>query len=315
MTDALSFDPSSSRISPYGQRQEIAPARNQQVQEKLEETAGIQSMEQLHPARVNELQGYYNTTLDKIEQIKYRDFPDLEKLKKSDGDTKKDPKQAKEEQAKEEAKQAEAEEAAKQAQTEEDAKKAQQDQDAKKAKEEEEKKKKEMDIKIEVFFQPQVRAGDMVTPGRTIAHFDVQVSGKDADKIPENEKESIKKKAMSLVEKNSGRSMSLPADGNLTADSNMKIDFIAGNGKLEGGQRVLAVQGVDGSKPFESYMKQEGGDELAQAKKYLKDNPDAPDAQEVKNKIDKMEKQQAGGLDFSIENDEEKEKKNKTGVA
>jgi hypothetical protein len=313
MSDSFSIDASKSTISPYAQRQEVAPARTQQVQERLEETSGIQAMEEMNPSRVNELQGFYNNTLDKIEQIKYGgEFPDLEKIKKSEGDDKKDPKKTKEEQAREDAKKADAEDAVKEAQTEEDAKKAQKDEEAKKAKEEEDKKKKEMDIQIEVYFSPQVKAGDMVTPGRTLAHFDVEIRGKDADKLPSGEKEKIKKGAMSLVEKNSGRSMGLPDDGNLRADSNMKIDFIAGNGKLEGGQRVLAVQGVDGSKPFESYMKQEGGDELEQAKKYLKDNPEAPDAQEVKNKIDKMEQQRARGLDFSLQNDEDDEKKDKT---
>ncbi|GEM_PF-2613230 len=161
--------------------------------------------------------------------------------------------------------------------------------------------KKQRDINIETIFTPLVRAGDIVTPGRNIGHFEIQLTGKDADKLDNASKEQIKQDSMQLVEKGSGRSMGIPQDGNLPADSLMKISFIASNGKLESGQRVLSVQGLDGRHPFEAYMKSEGGDELEKAKKYLDDNPEAPDADQVKKKIEKLEKERAFGVrDFGL---------------
>lgn len=160
--------------------------------------------------------------------------------------------------------------------------------------------KKQRDIQIENYFTPLVRAGDVVTPGRSIGHFEIKLTGKDVDTLDAASQERIKQDAMQLVEKGSGRTMGIPQDGTLPADSNMKIIFIASNGKLEGGQRVLSVQGLDGRHPFETFMKEEGGDELTKAKQYLRDNPDAPDADEVKKKVEKLEHERAFGVrDFS----------------
>jgi hypothetical protein len=290
MSDPIGYNGSLSSLTPYISPDRLAEIQQRKVErEDRKESAALVPVSEMTPKQVNELNGYYNKALDSIDQIRNPSLPSLEKLMKAKENRRDEGDEG-------DLDAASAENAAQMA----NSTKAKESDEAEKAKKAE---KKELDITIETYFSPLVKAGDVVTAGRDIAHFEVVVRGKDSDKV---DPEEVKQKAMRLVEKNSGKSMGIPGDGNLKADNTMKINFIAGNGKLEGGQRVLSVQGLDGKKPFESYMQEEGGDELERARQYLDDNPDAPDTDEVKKKIAELEKQRASGIsDFSLEDNRE----------
>jgi len=304
VSDLISYNSSLSSLTPYISPDQLAEIQQRKVErEEKKESAALVPVAELNSRQINDLNGYYNKTLDSIDQIRNPGLPSLEKLMKG--------RKTEQQDGGMDGLDALSSENAGQLQNAQEAKESDEVEKSKKAA------KKGLDITVETYFSPLVRAGEVVTPGRDIAHFEIVVRGKDADKI---DPEEVKQKAMRLVEKNSGKSMGIPGDGNLKADSQMKINFIAGGGKLEPGQRVLSVQGLDGKKPFESYMKEEGGDELEKARQYLRDNPDAPDSEEVKNRIAELEKERASGsLDFSLEenkesDDRDRKKKSPTAV-
>ncbi|MDQ7821477.1 MAG: hypothetical protein RDV48_01645 [Candidatus Eremiobacteraeota bacterium] len=305
MNDPIAFNPALSSSTGQISPQDLAEIRQRQVERERRTddaaSGSLMPVEQITPGNVQDLQAYYNKTLDAIDQIRYPGaFPNLdEKAVPQQG-------QGEENSGAEESLDTDPTGAVQnnvEAGETRPGVEANAPKDVKKTGKAKEKKK--LDIEVDLIFTPLIRAGDVATPGRNIAHFDVQIKGKDADKV---DQQAIKQSAMRLMEKNSGKSMGIPGDGNLKADSLMKILFIAGQGKLEGGQRVLSVQGLDGNEPFKTLMKEEGGDELQKAQQYLRDNPDAPDAEEVKKRIEKLEKQRASGvMDFSLEEPQEPE--------
>lgn len=154
---------------------------------------------------------------------------------------------------------------------------------------------KKADINVDVMIDPKMKANSIAPQGREVAKFDMEISGADADKINAGAKEKLRKNYMRLVSKEGGNQMSIPEDGTLKADTPMKMNFIANQGKLAPGQMVFQVQGLAGQKPFEMYaMQNEGKDKKELAKEYLEKNPQAEDAHEVRKMVEQNKESQEG---------------------
>jgi hypothetical protein len=135
MADSFNVEAGRPALSPYARHLEGGPAMGPPVQQRPEDGAGIEFMEQPDPTTVGGLQHYFDTTLDRIGQLRGipEGFPNLAQLGKAGGAESQDADRTREEKALADARQAETE----QAEADEAAQQAQQDEEARKAAEKE----------------------------------------------------------------------------------------------------------------------------------------------------------------------------------
>ena len=138
-------------------------------------------------------------------------------------------------------------------------------------------------LHVKMKFSPEqnVKEGDMVNQGQTLARINVEATELD---------ESVVKEAVTgLMKKRVGDNAEVDREGTVKANSRRQIESITDSDKLTDERALIKEKDMDGSDSFDAFMEKQGGDEYSRASEYIEKNPASPDSNWLKNRIASLE--------------------------